>query len=285
MSILGKYRIACAICGKEISGADYKIVGIDVSGYPDKLPRNVYRHVSCEVAAGQEIPTLHKLTCERCGDWFFSDDTADKYCSDNCRGYAASVDANRHYSPELPFYDARQTSVSEFMEALSEAGPMEIQDRSQLDQLALKVADQGQASDCITEPVQVNAPIIVKIEPTRRTPFRVRNEMGVIVMFGKIAERLNYHLIDIGTAFPDATMLSPTDQKILVEFEYQASNFIVHKHDPKGCDLVVCWDADARLLVPTIALSDYYQQDTGTWDFRGVDRGNNLTDGFDSGTN
>jgi hypothetical protein len=26
-----------------------------------------------------------------------------------------------------------------------------------------------------------------------------------------------------------------------LNFELESRNFLLHKHDPKGCDLIVCW--------------------------------------------
>jgi hypothetical protein len=26
-----------------------------------------------------------------------------------------------------------------------------------------------------------------------------------------------------------------------VEFEFESRNFLKHKHDPNGCDVIVCW--------------------------------------------
>ena len=33
-------------------------------------------------------------------------------------------------------------------------------------------------------------------------------------------------------------------ERIKIEFEYRSSNFKDHGHDPKGCDLIVCWIHD-----------------------------------------
>jgi hypothetical protein len=33
-------------------------------------------------------------------------------------------------------------------------------------------------------------------------------------------------------------------ERVAIEFEYKSSNFKQHKHDPKGCDIIVCWEND-----------------------------------------
>ena len=33
-------------------------------------------------------------------------------------------------------------------------------------------------------------------------------------------------------------------EQVTIEFEYQSSNFVQHKHYPKGCDIIVCWEHD-----------------------------------------
>jgi hypothetical protein len=30
-------------------------------------------------------------------------------------------------------------------------------------------------------------------------------------------------------------------QPVKVEFELESRNFLKHKHDPNGCDVIVCW--------------------------------------------
>jgi hypothetical protein len=31
-------------------------------------------------------------------------------------------------------------------------------------------------------------------------------------------------------------------EEVRIEFEFRSRNFVVHNHDPKGCDLIVCWE-------------------------------------------
>jgi len=73
------------------------------------------------------------------------------------------------------------------------------------------------------------------------------NENGVILLFGKIAADLNMYVEEIRPAFPDCVARRFTGkgwEKILIEFEFRASHFQDHNHDPKGCDVIVCWEND-----------------------------------------
>lgn len=83
------------------------------------------------------------------------------------------------------------------------------------------------------------------------------NEMGVIVRFShEIASMDGVSIVSIRTQYPDA-ILHVCDKEIRAEFEYLASNFISHQHDPRECDLVICWidDIEHRNMLPTWELS------------------------------
>jgi Homing endonuclease associated repeat len=71
------------------------------------------------------------------------------------------------------------------------------------------------------------------------------NENGVIFLFGSLARELGFAVMRIQTEFPDCLALRYIGddrwQLIRIEFEYESRNFLKHMHDPKGCDLIVCW--------------------------------------------
>lgn len=69
------------------------------------------------------------------------------------------------------------------------------------------------------------------------------NEMGVIVRFMQM-NQLGYNIVKIQAAFPDAIIEDENGNQYRVEFEFMASNFIIHRHDPRNCDLVICWVND-----------------------------------------
>jgi len=75
------------------------------------------------------------------------------------------------------------------------------------------------------------------------------NELGVIYLFALASKRLGYNMEAIQSEFPDAVakrMLPGQKhwESIRIEFEYESSSFKKHGHDPKGCDLIVCWQHD-----------------------------------------
>jgi len=73
------------------------------------------------------------------------------------------------------------------------------------------------------------------------------NENGVIFIFGKVIGDLNMYIEEIKTGFPDCVGRRFTGrgwEKVYIEFEYRSSHFRDHGHDPKGCDLIVCWEHD-----------------------------------------
>lgn len=73
------------------------------------------------------------------------------------------------------------------------------------------------------------------------------NENGVIFVFGKVIEDLNMYIEEIKPGFPDCVGRRFTGrgwEKVYIEFEYKSSHFVEHRHDPKKCDLIVCWEHD-----------------------------------------
>jgi hypothetical protein len=73
------------------------------------------------------------------------------------------------------------------------------------------------------------------------------NENGVIFLFGKVADDLNMYIEEIKPGYPDCIGRRYNGkgwEKVAIEFEYKSSNFKQHKHDPKGCDIIICWEND-----------------------------------------
>lgn len=71
------------------------------------------------------------------------------------------------------------------------------------------------------------------------------NEAGVLFLFGVLAESLRFRIERVQTGFPDCEAkreVRPGVWKVSkVELEYESRNFKEHGHDPKGCDVIVCW--------------------------------------------
>jgi len=73
------------------------------------------------------------------------------------------------------------------------------------------------------------------------------NENGVIFLFSKIHEQLGIKIEAIQASFPDAKgrrKISKGWEDVWIEFEFKSSTFKVHKHDPKQCDIIICWEHD-----------------------------------------
>lgn len=73
------------------------------------------------------------------------------------------------------------------------------------------------------------------------------NENGVIFLFSKIHDKLGINIEAIQATYPDAKARRKTSkgwEDIWIEFEYKSFHFKVHKHNPKECDIIVCWEHD-----------------------------------------
>ena len=74
------------------------------------------------------------------------------------------------------------------------------------------------------------------------------NEQGVILLFAALCHDLGFMIEGIRSGFPDALLrrrnMKGTWNSCRAEFEYKSSNFKQHKHDPKGCNIVICWEND-----------------------------------------
>lgn len=71
------------------------------------------------------------------------------------------------------------------------------------------------------------------------------NELGVVVLFGMVAAGLGLQVESVQGRFPDCEAkreVAPGKwQHLRIEFEYESKNFFLHGHDPKQCDMIVCW--------------------------------------------
>ncbi len=76
------------------------------------------------------------------------------------------------------------------------------------------------------------------------------NEQGVVYLFGMVSRELGFYIEAIQQGFPDCEGKYLYDAKknlwakARIEFEFKASNFQEHAHDPNQCDFIVCWIND-----------------------------------------
>jgi hypothetical protein len=71
------------------------------------------------------------------------------------------------------------------------------------------------------------------------------NEMGVVFLFGTVAEKLGFMVTLVQVEFPDCEALREVGprrwQRVRIEFEFESRNFLRHAHCAAECDLIVCW--------------------------------------------
>lgn len=74
------------------------------------------------------------------------------------------------------------------------------------------------------------------------------NELGVVFLFGMLADEMDFRVESVQAGFPDCDaklkLKDGTFEKVSIEFEFKSSNFNAHGHDKNGCDLIVCWIHD-----------------------------------------
>lgn len=71
------------------------------------------------------------------------------------------------------------------------------------------------------------------------------NEMGVVCLFMDWARRNKVRIGSIQSQYPDCIAWQKaggSEKRVRIEFEYKSRNFQAHKHDPAGCDWIVCWE-------------------------------------------
>jgi len=85
--------------------------------------------------------------------------------------------------------------------------------------------------------------------------FIPKNEQGVVMLFGLLAQQHGWGVVSIRSEYPDAVLRDGNGEEWIAEFEFMASNFVEHKHDHRECDLIVCWENDyPKCSLPIIEL-------------------------------
>jgi hypothetical protein len=76
-------------------------------------------------------------------------------------------------------------------------------------------------------------------------PYEPVNEMGVMVLFSMMAERLGFVVESVQAGFPDCEAKIEVEpgrwQHFRIEFEFESRGFKQHGHNERQCDLIVCW--------------------------------------------
>lgn len=82
---------------------------------------------------------------------------------------------------------------------------------------------------------------------TPRFAHEPRTEQEVVCLFGALLHHLEVPLIidQVRTPFPDCLARNAESRELIrIEFELYGHHFIQHRHDPNGCDMIVCWIDD-----------------------------------------
>ncbi len=72
-----------------------------------------------------------------------------------------------------------------------------------------------------------------------------QNELGVVFLFARMQAKYGIQVEKIRAGFPDCVarrIRGKGNNTIRIEFEFQSMNFKLHKHNPNGCDWIVCWE-------------------------------------------
>lgn len=89
--------------------------------------------------------------------------------------------------------------------------------------------------------------------------FVPKNEQGVVLFFSGVCDQMGFKVVSIQATYPDVTLYDLNRHtELRAEFEYHANNFVIHKHDPKDVDMIICWErGKKRFTVPILELSTF----------------------------
>jgi hypothetical protein len=71
------------------------------------------------------------------------------------------------------------------------------------------------------------------------------NELGVVFLFADYAKKRRFRVEAIRPSFPDCIAYKKVggrEKRVRIEFELKSRNFKAHRHSPRGCDCIVCWE-------------------------------------------
>jgi Homing endonuclease associated repeat len=117
---------------------------------------------------------------------------------------------------------------------------------------SLAISCQGYAVSAAVPVASPKAPAQLYGEPIdfRGLRHAPTNEQGVVYLFGMVSRELGFSIEAIQQAYPDCEAKYLYDRrrnvwaKARIEFEFKASHFREHAHDPDQCDYIVCWEND-----------------------------------------
>lgn len=247
----------CNICGQYNLRDGYYVYAIKIGS--DGIPSSLVACRSCfprsSIASGsfRSRYVNSANNCLYCGN-----ECSGRFCSDRCsRLHANEQKPLSPFSPVGILVNDLRT-VRNSIPVPAQETPVVHTQREIMSDTARSVAQSARTKARIDTIVQ---------HADKISPFIPTNEMGVVFMFGAVADRVGWRMAYIDGKYPDGVVVNRSGQRVKIEFEYEASSFVQHGHDPQHCDVVVCWIHDRSLPLPVLALSKYYDQNTGVWDF------------------
>lgn len=92
------------------------------------------------------------------------------------------------------------------------------------------------------------------------------SEAETIELFRVMESLVGWRIVKLQGPFPDAVIKNGRGRRLVAEFEYKASGFRHHRHDPAGCDLIICWCNDwPGAPLPVLALSECLPEPDPVW--------------------
>jgi len=85
--------------------------------------------------------------------------------------------------------------------------------------------------------------------------YEPENEQGVVYLFSQQAGRYGLRVERVQDGFPDCIAYR-SGKRVRIEFEYRSRNFALHRHDPRGCDWIVCWIHDWPSAPPHLRIEE-----------------------------
>ena len=91
--------------------------------------------------------------------------------------------------------------------------------------------------------------------------FEPRKEIELLILFAMYHRELGFpYILRVGEDFPDMTVIDENGEIKNIEFELYSKSFLLHKHDHKKCDYIICWednwDAPDEIAGKIISLKD-----------------------------
>ena len=83
------------------------------------------------------------------------------------------------------------------------------------------------------------------------------NEIETVILFSQLCtNNPGINILSYSGKYPDA-IIEWAGKIYRVEFEFLAYNFYIHRHNPRDCDIIICWKNDyPDSVLPIVALNN-----------------------------